>query len=186
MNSFVVELQRNVARASTLMQQLTTQAEEQKRLVDGTLANLARQADEKLMEVDVAITSVTMSISSMEDTIASDTLALPTISDIKGWVTDAVATERLAAGAPAVPPYNPPGASMPPPCSPTAHGLAATESNLAANSRAQNAWARSPQDPSWGINTGLYSPAGGARSDKMPVRTWQMHKTEPDGWDRVL
>jgi hypothetical protein len=171
-NSFIVELQRKVLRASTLLQQLTTQAEEQKRLVDGTLANLARQADEKLKEVDVAITSVTTSISSMEDTIASATLALPMISNIKGWVTDAVATERLAAGAPAAPPYNPPGALMPPPCSPTVHGLADMESNLAANSRAQDAWARAPRDPSRVINTVSHSPAGGARSDEMPVRTW--------------
>jgi hypothetical protein len=93
-NSFVVELQRKVAQASTLLQQLTTQAEEQKCLVDGTLANLAHWADKKLKEVDVAITSMTTSISLMEDTIASATLALPTISNIKGWVTDAVVTRR--------------------------------------------------------------------------------------------
>jgi hypothetical protein len=83
-NSFVVELQRKVTRASTLLQQLDTQAEEQKCLVDDTLANLAPQVDEKLEEVDGAITSVTTSISLMEDTIASATLALPMISDKKG------------------------------------------------------------------------------------------------------
>jgi hypothetical protein len=118
-NLFIVELQREFTRASTLLQQLDTQAEEQKCLVDGTLANLACRADEKLEEVEVAITSMTTSISYMEDTIASATLALPIISDVKGWVTDAVATERLAAGAPAAPPHSPPGASMPPPCSHT-------------------------------------------------------------------
>jgi hypothetical protein len=185
-NLFVVELQRKVAWASTLLQQLTTQVEEQKCLVDGTLANLACWADKKLEEVDVAIISMTTSIFSMEDTIASATLALPMISDVKGWVTDAVATERLAAGAPAAPPYNPPGALMPPPCSPTTHSLAAMESNLAADSRAQDAWARAPRDPSWGINTGLFSPAGGAQLDEMPVRTWKMHKTELVGQDRLL
>jgi hypothetical protein len=157
-----VELQHKVARASTLLQQLTTQGEEQKRLVDGTLANLACWVDKKLEEVDMAITSVTTSISLMKDTIASATLALPMISNIKGRVTDAVATERLAAGAPAAPPYNPPGALMPLPCSPTVHGLAAMELNLAADSRARDAWARAPWDPSQGINTGSYSPAGEA------------------------
>jgi hypothetical protein len=161
-NLFVVELQRKVARASILLQQLTTQAEEQNHLVDGTLANLAHRADEKLKEVDVAITSVTTSISLMEDTIASATLALPTISDIKGWVMDAVATERLAACAPAAPPYNPPGALMPQPCSPNVHSLAAMKLNLAADSRAQDTWAHAPRDPSRGINTGFYSQVGGA------------------------
>jgi hypothetical protein len=180
-NLFIVELKRKVARASTLLQQLTTQAEEQKCLMDGTLANLAHRVDKKLKEVEVAITSMTRSISSMEDTIASATLALPMISNIKGWVTDAVATVWLAAGAPAAPPYNPPGASMPLPCSPTAHSLAAMESNLAADRRAGDAWAHAPRDPNQVINTGSYSPAGGARSDEM-----QMHETEPDGWDRFL
>jgi hypothetical protein len=149
-----MELQHKVVRASTLLQQLTTQGEEQKRLVDGTLANLACWMDKKLKEVDMAITSMTTSISSMEDTIASATLALPMIFDVKGWVTGAVTTERLAAGAPAAPPYCPPGALMPPPCSPTVHGLAAMESNLSANSQARDAWAHAPWDLSGGINTG--------------------------------
>ncbi len=83
-NAFVVELQRKVARASTLLQQLTTQTEAQKQLVDDMLANLGCPTDKKLEEVDVAITSVSASILLMEDTIALATLALPTILDLKG------------------------------------------------------------------------------------------------------
>jgi hypothetical protein len=115
---------------------MTTQTTEQRQLVDKKLAALAHQADKKLEEVDVAITSVTTSISLMEDSLTLATLALPTISDMKGWVMDAVTTERLAAGFPTAPPPNPPVAMVPSPCSPTEHGLAAMESNLAADSRA--------------------------------------------------
>ncbi len=104
--------------------------------MDDTLTNLELWTDKKLEEVDVTIASVSTSILLMEDTIALATLALPTILDLKGWVTDAVATERLAAGALSVPPHILPGALMPPPCFPTGHGLAAMESNLATNSRA--------------------------------------------------
>ncbi len=146
-------LQQKVARASTLLQQMTTLMAEQRQLVDEKLANLACWADEKLEEVDVAITSMSTSISLMEDSLTLATLALPMISDVKGWVTDAVATEQLAAGFPTVPPPNPPVAMVPSPCSPTEHGLAAMESNLAANSRARDAWARAPRDLSLGINT---------------------------------
>jgi hypothetical protein len=135
-NLIVVALQQKVARASTLLQQMTTQTTEQRQLVDEKLADLACRADEKLKEVDVAITSVSMSISLMEDSLTSATLAPPTISDVNGWVTDAVATERLAAGYLTAPPPNPPVATVPSPCSPTEHSLAAMESNLAADSRA--------------------------------------------------
>ncbi len=76
--------------------------------MDEKVANLARQADKKLKEVDMAITSMSTSISSMEDSLTSATLALPMISYLKGWVTDVVATEWLAAGFPTAPPPNPP------------------------------------------------------------------------------
>jgi hypothetical protein len=135
-NSILVALQKKVVWASTLLQQMTTQTAEQRQLVDKNLANLACRADKKLKEVDVAITSVSTSISLMDDSLTLATLALPTISKVKGWVTDTVATERLAAGFPTAPPPNPPEAMVPSPCSPTEHGLAAMESNLAANSRA--------------------------------------------------
>jgi hypothetical protein len=73
-------LQQKVARASTLLQQMTTQTAEQRQLVDKKLVNLACQADKKLEEVDLAITSVSMSISLMKDSLTLATLALPTIS----------------------------------------------------------------------------------------------------------
>jgi hypothetical protein len=152
-DSIVVALQQKVARASTLLQQMTTQTAEQRQLVDKKLANLAHWVDEKLEEVDMVITSMSTSISLMEDSLTLATLALPMISDVKGWVTDVVATERLAAGFPNAPPPNPLVAMVPSPCSPTEHGLAAMDSNLAADSRAQDAWARAPRDPSLGINT---------------------------------
>jgi hypothetical protein len=173
-NSIIVALQQKVARVSTLLQQMTTQTAEQRQLVDKKLAALARRADKKLEKVDVAITSVSMSISLMEDSLTLATLALPTISDVKGWVTDAVATEQLAAGFPTVPPPNPPVATVPFPCSPTEHGLAAMELNLAADSRARDAWARAPRDPSLRINTESYSPAGKAWLDKVPDWNWHL------------
>jgi hypothetical protein len=120
----------------------------------------------------VAITSVSTSVSLMEDSLTLDTLALPTISNVKGWVTDAVATEPLAAGFPTAPPPNSPVAMVPSPCSPTEHSLAAMESNLAADSRARDAWASAPRNLSLGINTESYSPAGKAQSDKVPDQNW--------------
>ncbi len=135
-NLTVVALQQKVAQASTLLQQMTTQMAEQRQLVDKNQADLACWADEKLKEVDVTITSVSTSISLMEDSLTLATLALPTISDVKGWVTDTVATEQLAAGFPTAPPPNPPAATVPSSCSPTEYGLAAMESNLATDSRA--------------------------------------------------
>jgi hypothetical protein len=80
----VVALQQKVAWASTLLQQMTTQTAEQRQLVDKKLADLACRADEKLKEVDMAITSVSTSVSLMEDSLTLATLALPTISDVKG------------------------------------------------------------------------------------------------------
>ena len=77
-------LQQKVARASTLLQQMTTQTAEQRQLVDKKLANLAHWVDEKLEEVDMVITSMSTSISLMEDSLTLATLALPTISDVKG------------------------------------------------------------------------------------------------------
>ncbi len=121
----------------------------------------------------MAITSVSTSISLMENSLTLATLALPMISNLKGWVTDAVATERLATGFPTAPPPNPSGAMVSSPCSLTEHGLAAMESNLATNSQARDAWARAPQDPSLGINTESYSPAGKAWSDKVPDWNWR-------------
>ncbi len=194
-------LQQNVAWASTLLQQLTTQTAEQRQLVDKKLADLACQVDKKLKEVDMAITSMSTSISLMEDSLILATLVLPRISDVKGWVTDAVATERLAAGFPTAPPPNPPVAMVPSPCSSTEQGLAAMELNLAANSRAQDAWARAPRDPSLGVNTESYSPAGKAWSDEVPDQNWHPtggphcngvhlgsagHEPEPERWDCFL
>jgi hypothetical protein len=196
-----VVLQQKVARASTLLQQMTTQTAEQKQLVDEKLADLACQADKKLKEVDVAITSVSTSIFLIEDSLTSATLALPTNSNVKGWVTDAVATERLAAGFPTAPPPNPPVAMVLSPCSPKEQGLAAMQSNLAADSWARDAWAHAPWDPSLGINTQLYSPAGKAWSDKVPDQNWRLmggphcngvhlgsvgHKPEPERRDHFL
>ncbi len=172
-NLIVVALQQKVAWASTLLQQMTTQMAEQRQLVDEKLANLACRGDKKLKEVDVAITSVSTSISLMEDSLTLATLALPTISDVKGWVTNVVATEQLAAGFPTAPPPNPPVAMVPSPCSRTEHGLVAMESNLAADSQARDAWAHAPWDPSLGINTELYFPAGKAWSDKVPDWNWR-------------
>jgi hypothetical protein len=197
-NSIIVALQQKVARAFTLLQQMTTQTAEQRQLVDKKLADLACRADKKLKEVDMAITSVSTSISSMGDSLTLAILALPIISDVKRWVTDAVATERLATGFPTVPPPNPPVATVPSPCSPTEHGLAAMELNLATNSRAQDAWARAPQIPSLGINTELYSSEDKAQSDEVPDWNWGPtggphckvvhlgsagHKPEPERWD---
>jgi hypothetical protein len=185
----------------TLLQQMTTQTAKQRQLQDKKLANLACQADEKLEEVDAAITLVSTSISLMENSLTLATLALPMISDVKGWVTGTVATERLAAGFPTAPPPNPPVAMVPSPCSPTEHGLVAMESNLAADSRAGDAWALAPQDVSLGNNTEWYSQAGKARLDKVPDQNWCLtggphcnwvhlgsaeHEPEPERWDRFL
>jgi hypothetical protein len=149
----------------------------------------------------MAITSASTSISLMEDSLTLATLALPMISDVKGWVTDAVATERLAAGFPTAPPPNPPVATVPSPNSPTEHSLAAMELNLAADSRSRDAWVRAPRDPSLGINTELYSPMGKAGSDKVPDQNWCStgsphcnkvhlgsagHKLEPERQDHFL
>ncbi len=149
----------------------------------------------------MVITSVSMSISLIEDFLTLATLALPTISNVKGWVTVAVATEWLAAGFPAAPPPNPPVATVPSPCSPTEQGLAAMESNLATDSRARDAWAHAPRDPSLGINTESYSPAGKAWSDEVPNWNWRPtgsphhdgvclgsagHKPEPERQDCFL
>ncbi len=75
--------------------------------MDEKLADLACRADKKLKKVDVAITSMSTSIVLMEDSLTLATLALPMISNVKGWVTDVVATERLAAGFPTEPPPSP-------------------------------------------------------------------------------
>ncbi len=103
------------------------------------------------------LTSLGTSLSSIEDSITSATQVLPTVDTVKGWVKDAVTSERSAAPtttAPTIPPHQTScRTTMPSPRPPTMTGLPKLASDVSVITQAKDAWAHAPRNPGLGMDT---------------------------------